>query len=90
MSAGLPLLIFSILGTTILVVWVRNGSGDKAHRIRFTCVVIFLLVSSWLALLSFGVFHPVGLCAMAVGFVVSIAAFFIPMVYNKLVSNERK
>ena len=88
MSAGLPLLILSVLATIILVAWSRGGVGNRSIRAKISGVVLILLVASWLALLSFGVFHPIGSWAMGVGFIVSIAAFFVPMVYNKLHSNE--
>ena len=87
MSAGLPLLIFSVLSTMILVVWLRNGAGHKVHRITAAGVLLVILVLSWVALLSFGVFHPIGLWGMGVGFLTSIAAFFVPVVYNKWCSN---
>ena len=60
MSAGLPLLILSVLATIILVVWLLSGAGDKVHRIQLVGVVLIILVLSWAALLSFGVFHPIG------------------------------
>ena len=88
MGAGLPLLILSVLATIILVVWLRSGAGDKVHRIKLVGVVLIILASSWVALLSFGVFHPIGSWGMGVGFITSMVAFFVPMVYNKLRSNE--
>ena len=88
MGAGLPLLILSVLATIILVVWLRSGAGDKVHRIKLVGVVLIILASSWVALLSFGVFHPIGSWGIGVGFITSMAAFFVPMVYNKLRSNE--
>lgn len=88
MSAGLPLLILSILSTIILVVWLRNGAGHRTHRMTAVCVFLVVLFLSWVALLSFGVFHPIGSWGMGVGFITSILAFFVPMLYNKLLSNE--
>jgi Na+/phosphate symporter len=89
MSAGLPLLILSVLSTIILAVWLRNGAGDKTHRITAASVLLVILILSWVVLLSFGVFHPIGSWAMGVSFIASIVAFFVPLVYNKWCSNER-
>jgi hypothetical protein len=88
MSAGLPLLILSVLATIILVVWLSSGSGLIVHRIKLASVVLFVLVLSWLVLLYFGVFHPFGSLGMGAAFITSITAFFVPMVYNKFRSNE--
>ncbi|KPZ67637.1 hypothetical protein AN944_03979 [Shewanella sp. P1-14-1] len=88
MSAGLPLLILSVLSTIILVVWLRNGAGDKTHRITAVGVLLVILALSWVALHSFGVFHPIGAWGMVVGFTASIAAFFVPVVYSKWCRNE--
>jgi hypothetical protein len=88
MSAGLPLLMLSALSALILVVWLRNGAGDKTHRIMAVGVLLVILLVSWVALLSFGVFHPIGSWGMGVGFIASIFALFVPMLYNKLCSNE--
>jgi hypothetical protein len=87
MSAALPLLILSVLATIILVTWLRGGAGSWSIRAKISGVVLSLLVASWLALLSFGVFHPIGSWGMGAGFIISIAAFFVPTVYNKLHSN---
>ena len=88
MSAGLPLFILSILAIIILVVWSFNGRGNRNYRFFQTSVIIFLLVASWAALLFFGVFHPVGSWAMGLGFIISIGAFFVPIINNKLQRNE--
>lgn len=89
MSAGFPLFVFSVLAAIILVVWLRNGIGSKSIRVKVTSVFLLLMSASWLTLLSFGVFHPVGSWGMGVGFVVSIAAFFVPIVYNRMSRNEK-
>lgn len=88
MSAGLPLFILSTLATIILVVWLRCGAGRKIHRAWIAASLLVTLVVSWVTLLSYGAFHPVGSWGMAVGFVVSIVTFIVPMVYNKAQSNE--
>lgn len=88
MSAGVPLLVLSILATVILIVWVRSGAGNRSSRNKLAVITIGLLVASWVTLLSFGVFHPIGSWGMAFGFIVSIAAFFVPMIYNKIHKNE--
>ena len=88
MSAGLPLLILSLLSVIILVVWSRHGSGQRNFRVTATTIIILSLVASWAALLTFGVFHPVGSWGMALGFVISIGAFFVPIVPNRLNRNE--
>lgn len=88
MSAGTPLFILSALATLILVVWSRGGTGEKSSRIVIAVINFAILVASWVALLSFGVFHPVGSWGMSIGFIVSIASLFVPVVYNKVCSNE--
>ena len=70
------------------MVWLRNGSGEKSNRFKIAGVVLIALATSWVALLSFGVFHPIGSWGMGIGFAISIVAFFVPVVYNKLQSNE--
>jgi hypothetical protein len=82
MSAGLPLFILSLLSTIILVVWSRNGSGPRNFRVIATRIIIFSLLVSWVALLTFGVFHPVGAWGMGFGFIISIGGFFVPIVRN--------
>ena len=89
MSAGIPLFILSVLATLILVVWSRCGVGAKSSRIKIAVITLCILVASWLVLLFFGVFHPVGVWGMGVGFIVSIAAFFVPVLYRKVHSNEK-
>lgn len=84
MSAGLPLFILSCLAILILVVWARNGKGKRKIRIYAASIILFSLFLCWVALLSVGVFHPVGAYGMAVGFIISICSFFIPAVGNKL------
>ncbi len=88
MSAGLALFILSVIATIIFVVWSHSGPGSRGIRIKITCVAFVVLVVSWAALLAFGVFHPIGSFGMGTGFIISIAAFFVPMVYNKLQNNE--
>ncbi|WP_019622339.1 hypothetical protein [Amphritea japonica] len=88
MSAGIPLFILSALASVILVLWSRGGAGDKSSRIKIAVFTLAILVASWVALLSLGVFHPVGLWGMSVGFIISIASLFVPVVYNKVRSNE--
>jgi hypothetical protein len=88
MSAGVPLFIFSALATLILVVWSRSGAGAKSNRIKIAVITLAILVASWVALLSFGVFHPVGSWGMSIGFIVSIASFFVPVVYNNKVHRD--
>lgn len=83
MSAGLPLFILSALAVIIIVIWLRYGAGEKNSRVKVASVVLIALAASWLAILSFGVFHPIGSWSMGIGFLVSIAAFFVPAVYNK-------
>jgi hypothetical protein len=51
-------------------------------------ITLSLLAGSWVVLLSFGVFHPFGSWAMGIGFISAIAAFFVPMVYSKVHTNE--
>lgn len=89
MSAGIPLLILSVLSTIILVAWLHKGAGHKTHRVIAVGVLLVILLLSWVALLSFGVFHPLGSWGMSVGFIASIFAFFVPMLYNELCSNAR-
>lgn len=88
MSAGVPLFILSALASFILVLWSRGEAGTNISRVKIACIILAILVGSWVALLSFGVFHPVGSWGMSVGFIVSIAAFFVPVAYNKVHSNE--
>ena len=88
MSAGLPLLILSFLSTIILVVWSRNGSGQRNFRVIATVAIILSLLASWAALLSFGVFHPLGSWGMALGFIISIGTFFVPIVHSRFGQNE--
>lgn len=87
MSAGLPLLVLSILAAIILIAWSRGGSDNTVLRVKVAGAILILMVASWVALLSFGVFHPIGTWAMGFGLVVSITAFFVPIVYNKLRSH---
>ena len=88
MSAGLPLLVLSILSIIILVVWSRNGSGQRNTRIIVTAIIILSLVVSWSTLLAIGVFHTVGSWGMGLGFIISIGAFFVPIIHNKLGRND--
>lgn len=88
MSAGLPLLILSFLSVIILVVWARNGSGQRNFRVNATVIITLSLVASWVVLLSFGVFHPAGSWGMGLGFIISIGAFFVPIVHRRLSRNE--
>lgn len=88
MSAGLPLLAVSVLAALILAAWLWGGSGNLRSRAKIAGFTLLLLSTSWLALLLFGVFHPVGSWAMGVGFAVSVAALFIPSVHNRFQENE--
>jgi hypothetical protein len=88
MSAGLPLIIISILAIVILAAWVHGGVGNRSKRVLLSSLVVLLLTSSWAVLLLFGIFHPVGSWGMAFGFIISIAAFFVPMLYSRLHRNE--
>ena len=88
MSAGLPLFIISVLATIILIAWVLGGAGRKSKRVVIFSIVMLLLFASWAALLFFGVFHPVGSWGMLFGFIVSFAAFFVPMLFNRFNANE--
>ena len=88
MGAGLPLFILSCLAILILVVWARNGKGKRKIRIYAASIILSALFSYWVALLSVGVFHPVGTYGMALGFVVSICSFFVPAVGNKISRHE--
>ncbi|WP_461535169.1 hypothetical protein [Spongorhabdus nitratireducens] len=88
MSAGFPLLILNLLSTIILVVWSRNGSGKRDFRVIATAIIVLSLFASWTALLTFGVFHPVGSWGMGLGFIISVGSFFVPIVHNKLGRNE--
>jgi hypothetical protein len=72
------------MSSAILLVWSRNGSGQRNVRFILSATIVLLLVASWSALLSFGVFHPIGSWGMGLGFIVSIAAFLLPIVYNRL------
>ncbi len=81
---GLPLLILSCLATLILVMWARYGKGNRKKRIITASVFILLLLACWVALLNFGLFHPVGLWGMILGFAFSMLAFLVPFISNKL------
>ena len=90
MSAELPLLFLSILATVILAVWSCNGSGQRNIRILATAIVVLFLVAAWAALVAFGVFHPVGSWGMGLGFIISIGAFFVPVLSNRFGRDRRK
>lgn len=84
MSAGLPLLLLSSLAILILVVWAVYGKGDRNKRLIIAAVALLLIVMCWTALLNFGVFHPIGAWGMALGYIFSFLALFVPIVWNNL------
>jgi len=83
MSAGLPLLILTILSVNILMIWSFLGTGNKKIRILITISIFTLIAVSWFLIQHFGVFHPVGSSAMGFAFIISMGAVFIPIVFNK-------
>ena len=85
MSAGTPLFLSTILSMLILVIWTLKGSGSKKMRVLTSSLVFVLLISCWVVLLSYGVFHPVGSWGMALGFIISLFSLFIPVIGNRLV-----
>jgi len=85
MSAGIPLLLSTILSMLILVVWALKGSGSKKIRVLTSSLVFVLLISCWIVLLNYGAFHPVGSWGMALGFLISLFSLLIPVIGNRLV-----
>ena len=86
MSAGLPLLLVSILAGCVILLWILNGSGPQQKRLMYGGLLIFSVVICWILLISFGVFTEIGKYAMAGGFVISIIGLIFPAVWNRLIT----
>ena len=86
MGAGIliPFCILSFLALIILVVWMRNGSGNKSIRANIASILILSIIASWISLFSFGGMHRLGQWGMIVGILLSILSFFVPLIYNKV------
>lgn len=88
MSAGLPLLVVAVLASTILAAWLIGGAGSRRKRFAIFCIAMLLLYSSWMALLFYGVFHPIGDFAMVAGFIISFLIMFVPVFLNRVGRND--
>ncbi|BAJ01651.1 YesK-like protein [Shewanella violacea] len=88
MSAGIPLFLSTILSMLILIVWTLKGSGSKKVRVLTSGLVFVLLISCWVVLLSYGVFHPAGSWGMALGFLIALFSLLIPAIGNRLVRDS--
>jgi uncharacterized membrane protein len=88
MSAGLPLLILSILSIVVVVTWRLKGGGDPGRRRTVATVWGVLLAASWAAVLALGSADPRGSGATVLAFVVALAGLFVPQI-QKWVSRGR-
>ncbi|RPH41354.1 MAG: hypothetical protein EHM87_19895 [Burkholderiales bacterium] len=84
MSAGLPLLILSILSVVVVVTWSLKGDGDAGRRRTVASVWGVLLVACWAAVLALGAEDPRAGAATAVAFVVALAGLFVPQIQKWL------
>jgi hypothetical protein len=80
MSAGLPLLILSILSVVVVVTWSLNGAGDPGRRRAVASAWGVLLVACWAAVLALGTADPRAGAATVVAFVVALAGLFVPQI----------
>jgi len=84
MEAGLPLLVISFLAGCVLLAWQFGGQGLRTRRAVIAGFVVAGLAVCWALLLSFGIFHPAGKSAAAVGFMLAISALFVPWLWRQL------
>jgi uncharacterized membrane protein len=84
MSAGLPLLILSILSVVVVVTWSLKGAGDGRRRRTAASVWGVLLVACWAAVLALGSADPRAGGATALAFVVALAGLFVPQIQKWL------
>jgi uncharacterized membrane protein len=84
MSAGLPLLILSILSVVVVVTWSLKGDGEAGRRRTVASVWGVLLVACWAAVLALGADDPRAGAATAVAFVVALAGLFVPQLQKWL------
>ena len=84
MSAGLPLLIISMLALCVVVAWQLRGPGSRPVRRAIAVGFLASIAASWALLISFGVFHPVGGAAMGAGFLLCSVALALPFIWRRL------
>jgi peptidoglycan/LPS O-acetylase OafA/YrhL len=82
MSAGLPLLILSILSIVVVVTWRIKGDGDAGRRQTIATAWGLLLAASWAAVMALGSDDPRGSAAALLAFVVALAGLFVPQLHK--------
>jgi len=82
MSAGLPLLILSVLSSLIVAMWVLFGPGPRPQRLTIAVAFFVALALSWALLISFGALHHVGMYAVTCGFLVGLGGLALPLVWR--------
>ena len=88
MSAGLPFLVLSVLAWIILSLWGKHGPGPSRLRRSIAVTMICSLALCWVALLSVGVFAPIGSFGIQTGFLISIASFFVPWLWRMIIKYQ--
>jgi len=89
MSAGLPLLIITLLSCIVIGVWFFRGPAPQLARKLTAAGIVAMQVLCWAALGYFGVFSAWGQTAMGAAFVVSIMSLFVPWLWRVLVASRR-
>jgi hypothetical protein len=91
MAAVFLLTPLSLLALTIMIVWSCNGYKDRKNKMLIAAIFILTMIASWVVLVLYGGFHPVGEVALGMVLFISIFAFFIPKIFNReKVCNSRK
>ena len=88
MSAGLPLLVLSVLSLVVLFTWAVHGPGSRTVRITISAAFAMCLLLCWVVLLLVGVFQDAGLYAMGAAFILSLSALFVPVAWRRLMSRS--
>lgn len=89
MSAGLPLLIITLLSCVVMVVWFSRSCLPQLPRRLTAASIVALQALCWVTLGYFGVFSAWGSTAMGVAFVVGILSLFVPWLWRALVASRR-
>lgn len=88
MSAGLPLLLITLLSNIILAIWAFYGKGRRIFRLVAAGALLIGQLACWVIIMRFGVFHDYGSAAMGAAFLLSTVTFFVPYVGNKFVKSD--
>jgi len=84
MSAGLPLLVLTILSCGVLAAWFFRGARPRLLRRSIAVALVVLQLLCWAALLHFSVFGRLGVFAVGAGFVVGVAGLVVPVLWQAL------